>query len=374
MKKIFVTGGGTGGHLFPAIALGEELVSRGYDVHLVTDTRCKGYLKDCTLKTHLLHLGFMRKGLMSKILLSTRMIFAIAQSIALLICYRPQVVVGFGGYTAFPMMLAAKLLYIPIMLHEQNCFLGKVNDMFARTCFKLALNFAETTNLPTNIEGKLVIAGNPIRKELRAISPSDAGLRGSQESQDPPRPAREGGAALHLLVIGGSQGAKIFSSVVPAAIDIALTKNPKAKLRVTQQAKAEDIEDIKKIYTKLGITAEVQAFFHNMSELYSGANLVICRSGASTIAELIHLGKPAIFIPFPGAAEDHQTFNAKVIESKEAGWMLEEPSTTPEILADKILHLATNPEELDAASLKLSKLRIASERILGDAVEEIINS
>ncbi len=356
--RIFVVGGGTGGHLFPAIALGEELKARGNDVHLITDTRCKNYLNDCQLTTHIMHLGFMRKGILPKILLCVRMILAIARSIALLICYRPQVVVGFGGYTAFPMMLAARLLFIPIVLHEQNCFLGKVNDMFARSAVKIALNFAETANVPTSIGNKIVITGNPVRKEIRESRPATIQAKKS--------------GVLNILVIGGSQGAQIFSEIVPSALEIVRAKNPKLKLSITAQATSDSRDDLQAKYKDLKINAEIQPFFHEMTKRYLASDLVICRSGASTIAELIYLGKPAIMIPLPSAAEDHQTFNARTIEAKGGGWTMIQSEVTPKILADKILELASNREELNVAALKIFELCVPSEKILADTVEEII--
>jgi len=360
--KVFVVGGGTGGHLFPAIALGEELLNRGYDVHLVTDTRCKNYLpsEGGRLKTHIFHLGFMRRGVVSKILLSARMIMAISRSIALLICYRPQVVVGFGGYTAFPMMLASRLLHIPIILHEQNCFLGKVNDMFARNAAKIALNFAETVNLPTSLEKKVIVTGNPVRGELR---------RGGR-----PKTKTFSKNTINILVTGGSQSALVFSELVPEAIKIIHAKDPKLKISITQQAAAETCEHLRAVYKTVTNKIDVEPFFHDMRERYLDSDLVICRSGASTIAELIYLGKPAIMIPYPSAAEDHQTFNAKALEAKGGGWMMPQAGLTSEILADKILHIAKNPRQLSVASEHLINLYMPSEQILADVVDEIIKN
>lgn len=387
--RVFVTGGGTGGHLFPAIALGEELLERGYDVHLITDIRCSGYIKGCKLETHVLYLGFMRKGILSKILLSARMVHAIIKTLILLICYRPQVVIGFGGYTSFPALAAAKLLFIPIMLHEQNCFLGKVNDMFARSATKLALNFAETANLPTNIQDKIVVAGTPVRKDLRDIAtlPSPRhGLRRSAETlivahedstvsthKSSAKMGLEGGL-INLLITGGSQAAQVFSEIIPAAVEIMHKKAPEIKISIVQQAKSESLEALRKTYKPITEGAEIEEFFHNMPERYIAADIAICRSGASTIAELIHTGTPAIMIPFPGAAEDHQTYNAKVIEAKGAGWVFAQSEITPEALADKIIELAKSPALLADVSDRLLSLMLPSERILGDAVEKIINS
>lgn len=379
--KVFVTGGGTGGHLFPAIALGEELLERGYDVHLITDTRCSNYIKDCKLKKHILYLGFQRKGFMSKILLSSRMILAVLKCIAMFAYHRPQIVVGFGGYTAFPALAAAKLLFIPIMLHEQNCFLGKVNDMFARTAVKLALNFAETTNVPVDIQDKIVIAGTPVRKDLRAV-PIDFKI-GAETTKKSSKilkvkaPTSEESnirmSEINLFITGGSQAAQIFSEIVPVAIEILHTKIPELKINIVQQAKGESSDHLHKSYKLITENAEVEEFFYDMPQRFLKADLVICRSGASTIAELIHTGTPAIMIPLPSAAEDHQTYNAKVIEEKGAGWVFAQSEVTAETLADKIIELINDKRQLQNASSKLLSLILPSERILADTIEKIIN-
>jgi UDP-N-acetylglucosamine--N-acetylmuramyl-(pentapeptide) pyrophosphoryl-undecaprenol N-acetylglucosamine transferase len=357
---IFVVGGGTGGHLFPAIALGEELTRLKQRVFLITDTRCKGYIgPNFNLQTYVLSLGYMRSGLISKMLMTFRIFMATIRSIFILRKNQASLVVGFGGYPAFPTLLAAKILCIPIMLHEQNCFFGKVNNFFAKTAVSIALNFAETRNVPDGCAHKIIVSGNPVRPEMHI-----AEVLRSFVSDN----------ALKILVIGGSQGAKVFSSLVPEAMVYLKRKKPELQISITQQATTSEHVKLSDTYTNNGIAYELQEFFHDMPRRYLGSDLVICRSGASTISELIHLGQPAILIPFPFAAEDHQFFNASALVNKSAAWCFRQYDLTPEILADKIIEIISNPNNLSAVSKNLLNLRVESERILADTVMRIIST
>lgn len=359
LMKIYVIGGGTGGHLFPAIALGEELKARSYDAELITDSRCLGYLpKDLKLKTHILALGSMKSGLLAKFFMCFKMIFATAKMISIFIVHRPALVVGFGGYTSFPALLAARVLYIPIMLHEGNCFLGKVNKLFAAYAKKIALNFAETTNMPTNLKAKIIISGNPVRKEIEQIK-----VKRDFTSK-----------TFKILITGGSQGAKIFSSIVPEALKIIHQQKPELKIDLVQQAGSEYYDNLKTIYKKTCHKFELAEFFKDIHKRYLNSDLVICRAGASTIAELIYLGQPAILIPFPFAAENHQFYNAKALVDKNASWYFEQASMSAADLAALILTLEADRSLLQEASNKLRELYIKSSSILADTVEEIIKS
>ncbi|MES2215461.1 MAG: undecaprenyldiphospho-muramoylpentapeptide beta-N-acetylglucosaminyltransferase [Pseudomonadota bacterium] len=351
---IFVVGGGTGGHLFPAIALGKELARLGSEVALITDTRCKGYIgPQLGLETHILSLGSMKYSFFAKALMAIKLVFASLQSIILLRRRKASIVVGFGGYTAFPPLIAAKLLGIPIMLHEQNCFFGKVNKLFAKSAKVIALNFAETSNVSEDLRDKIIIVGNPVRPEIKLAYKKRTFLKDG----------------IKILVIGGSQGAKVFADIVPRAIAILKSIKPELKISITQQASSIDHEKLRAAYsTALEIPCELEEFFHDMPRKYSESDLVICRSGASTIAELIHLGQPAILIPYPFAAEDHQFFNANVLASKSAAWCFRQKDLTPEILSDKIIEIANTPETLEKMSERLLSLRMESEKILADTV------
>lgn len=356
---IFVVGGGTGGHLFPAIALGEELLARSYDVSLITDSRCEGYLaKDLKLKTHIISLGSMKLGFIAKFYMLFKMAIACVKSIIIFVTRRPYLVIGFGGYTSIPPLLAAKLLRIPVMLHEQNCFFGKANKIFAKGAKKIALNFAETSNLPKGLEEKLIVSGNPIRKEIEQVKVKRDFMN----------------KTFNLLVTGGSQGAKFFSSIVPKALKIVHHKKPDLKINLVQQVSSEYKNDLALSYKKLCNKFELRDFFNDMPHRYIKSDLIICRSGASTIAELIYMGQPAIMIPYPFAAENHQFYNAKVIADKNAGWYFEQLSMKAEDLADLILKLAANRQILQDTSDKLKLMHIPSARILADTVEEIIKA
>ena len=355
-KTVFVVGGGTGGHLFPAMSLADELLTRGHTVQLITDTRCTKYIKSTNYPVSILNLGSMRSGVVAKALMACKLAIATAKCIALFIRHKPSVVVAFGGYPTFPSLVAAKLMAIPIMLHEQNCFLGKVNKLFFDSATKVALNFADTANLPKTTSDKILISGNPVRADIRAITPK------RDFSFEP----------FTILVIGGSQGAKIFSEIIPEAIILMKKAKPELQLRIVQQASKDANTYLQKVYENLSINFELCEFFHDMPQRYISSHIVICRAGASTIAELVHLGQPAILIPFPFAAEDHQNFNAKVLEKKSAGWRFEQSALTPQILANTLLRLAECREELSSTSDTLLTLKIDATKILGDTVEEIM--
>lgn len=357
-KTIFVVGGGTGGHLFPAIALGETLSDKGYNVHLVTDKRCEKYIdSNIKLNTHILSLGHMRSGVLAKLSMICRLIYGTFKSLFLIMRHKPSLVIGFGGYTVFPTLLAAKLLCIKIILHEQNCFLGKVNKFFFASASKVALNFAETTNLPNIGQDKIIVSGNPVRKSIRMINPI-------RSFNDEP---------FHILVIGGSQGAKIFSSIVPEALRIIKRKLPDIQISITQQANSDDSLELKKIYDSLGVNSVIEQFFYDIPNQYLKSHLAICRAGASTIAELIYLGQPSILIPFPFAAEDHQTFNAKVLVSKGAAISFNQSHIKAEDIANQIIDLITHREKLAKISSSIIDLRKDSTAILSNAIDQLLS-
>ena len=359
MTKIFVVGGGTGGHLFPAIAAAEELIKRGYNVHLITDDRCVKYLKNhAYIKTHIINSSGFRDGLFGKITAVFKVLSAFFQTVGLFVHEKPKLVITFGGYVAFTPLLCASMLRIPSMLHEQNCFFGKVNRWFASRATKILLTFKATKNIPLKNDHKIIISGNPVRDEI-------SNIRAKKDFQANP---------FRIAVIGGSQGAKVFSDLVPKAIEIAVAKQPKVKIAITQQVKVEDIEFIAAIYKKCDIDAKLSDFFYNMPEILAGAHLVIARSGASTIAELIALGCPAIFVPYPFAAEKHQHFNAEVIAKNGGGWCINQDVITAEILADRILLLENDRALLQKASKNLADLKMDAVNIIANSVEKVITS
>ena len=322
-KKIFVVGGGTGGHLFPAVATGQELVKRGYEVHLITDDRCVKYLGDkkSSFFIHVINSSGFKSGFIAKMFAALKVAVAVVKTFILLRKEKPSLVITFGGYVAFSPLLCANMLGIPTAIHEQNSFFGKVNKWFAYRARNIFLTFKDTKNIPLGNNKKIIVSGNPVREEISKIEVKK-NFRANP---------------FRIVVMGGSQGAKVFSDLVPQAIEIATKHNPDIKLEVIQQAKIEDIDNIKSIYDKCKIKCEVSDFFHNIPKILVHAHLVIARSGASTIAELIQMSQPAFFVPFPFAAEKHQDFNADVIAKSGGGWWVPQDLINAQMIADKII-------------------------------------
>lgn len=359
--KIFIVGGGTGGHLFPAIATAEELQGRGYDVSLITDPRCVKYLKNHeAIRTYVIGPLKPPSGLLGKILAPYFTLLAVIRSFILIYKEKPALIIGFGGYVSYPPLLASNILGVSIILHEQNCFLGKVNYLFSKRAAKLCLAFTETGNLPKSLsKGKILVTGNPVRREI---------LEYSNKAQK----SKLDKNTFKILVTGGSQGASFFCTIIPEAINIVQRQSPNVKLEITQQARPEDIAKLKKYYKAYHIKGNISDFFYNMPELLHKADLLIGRAGAATIAEIIATLKPAILVPYPYAAEKHQHFNAEMIQKNGGGWFFDQYDLTPEILAKQITEIISNREVLSSASKSLIELQKDSSNIIADTAEKIM--
>lgn len=359
---IALAAGGTGGHLFPAQALAEELGGRGIEVHLLTDSRVKEHglefpaarIYDIPSAT----LSFRAPHLLPVRLWRLWRGYGIARTI--LLALRPQVVVGFGGYPSYPPMLAAARLKIPTVLHEQNAVLGRANRAMARQASAIASSFPEIVNLSPRLRGKVVLTGNPVRGAIRAI----AGVPYDQPALDRP---------FRLLVFGGSQGARFFSELVPAAL-ADLPGPVRRRLVVIQQCRAEDIEEVKAKYAALRLEHVVAPFFSDMPRLLAEAHLVICRSGASTIAELGVVGRPAILVPLPHSIENDQLRNATSFSRAGAGWLIPQSELTPELLASLVTRFRYQDSELvEAAEAAKAEGRPDAAKRLADLVESQIS-
>jgi UDP-N-acetylglucosamine--N-acetylmuramyl-(pentapeptide) pyrophosphoryl-undecaprenol N-acetylglucosamine transferase len=321
--KVIIAGGGTGGHLFPGIAVAEELVSRGHEVRFVGTARgiearvCpkEGWALD------LIEVGGLKGGgplgLIKGVLRVPR---AMLQSFAILRRHRPDLVIGVGGYASGPLVLAAALSGRPTAILEQNSVPGVTNRILGRVVRAVfgAFDAARAYFSPA----KYRLVGNPVRKRVRDRFQS-AGASASES----------GG----VLVVGGSQGAHAVNELVFEAMKI-LKAQGRAP-RLVHQTGEKDAPDLERRYREAGITVEVKAFIDDMAAAYRGAELVVCRAGASTLAELTALGMPSILIPFPQAADDHQTVNARELEEKGAARVLVQKDTTPAELAKLIREL-----------------------------------
>jgi UDP-N-acetylglucosamine--N-acetylmuramyl-(pentapeptide) pyrophosphoryl-undecaprenol N-acetylglucosamine transferase len=357
-KKIIITTGGTGGHFFPASATAEILLNRGYEVHLIIDARCKKYINsDLKYILHVIDCRINYKNYWTKFLSLLQILSAFYTALLLVYKIKPSIIVGFGSYATFPPILAGLLLRVPIIVHEQNCFVGKVNRFFTRFAKKIALSYEETNNFNKIYKDKVIYTGNIIRDNIRNIQIKD------NFDNNP----------FRILVFGGSQGAKLFSSLIPETIKCLIKSNPDIKLYITQQATKEEQITINKIYTQFGINHNLSEFFYDMDKQYDAHDLVISRAGASTIAELSLIGLPAIFIPYPFAAENHQFYNAKALEDGHASWCFPQNIVTPELLAKKLLEIINNRTILKQASDNLLKRKNYGSAILSDTIEAIIS-
>lgn len=358
MKTIVVVGGGTAGHLFPAITLGEELIRRGYALHLFTDIRCQKYItKDLKLIVHIINIRLFPKGIINKLKLFISLLLVTLKLVFLLSKIKPSVIIGFGGYPTFAPLLAALFLRIPIIVYEQNCFLGKTNRFFLKYAAKVALTYDDTQNCTDLDSNKKIVIGNIVRENIR-------NLEIKNDFNHIP---------FRIFIFGGSQGAKFFSILIPTAIKILVTANPNIQLHVTEQAALEDHANIIGVYSNLKLSYKLADFFYDMNYQYLNHELVIARAGASTIAELSYIGLPAIFIPLPSAADNHQFYNARALEESGAGWCFEQKDITASILADKLLVLIKNRDILKQTSLELLKRKNDGTKILADAIERIVS-
>jgi len=354
---IVIAAGGTGGHMFPAQALAGALAERGRDIVLVTDRRGAEYggaIADTVLTVSA---GTVSgRGLPGRLMGLGQIAFGAIQAHGILRRLAPAGVVGFGGYASVPTMLAATRIGLPTVIHEQNAVLGRANRLMAPRVRAIAAAFAETAQLCPADRAKAEHTGNPVRAAIAALA-------------ERPYPAPERGGPLSLLVIGGSQGAVVMSEVVPAAL-AALPEELRARLEVVQQCRADDLDETRETYRAAGIAAELADFFDDLPARLAKAQLVIARAGASTVAELTSAGRPAILVPYPSAADDHQSANARAIELAGGGWTMPQPTFTPDALASRIESFLIAPPRLIDAAMKARSIGVpeAATR-LADLVE-----
>ena len=354
-QPIMLAAGGTGGHLFPAQALAETLIKRGHRVIMVTDRRGLNFgegLKALDVR-HVQAAG-RKPGVTGLIRMLVKQGLGYAQAHAMLMTTNPAIIVGFGGYPSMPTVMAGLHQGRAVMLHEQNAVLGRVNRMLADKAKAIATAFPRLEQLPKDA-APLTQTGNPVRAEIAALF--DAGYTAPGED-DP----------LELLVIGGSQGATIFSEILPAAI-AKLPAPLRARLHITQQARPADIEDARFAYAQLNQRVELQTFFTDMPKRLAKAHLVIARAGASTVAELTAAGRPAILVPYPSAMDNHQHKNATQMVEQNAAWLMPQDGFTADALAARLEALLTAPQKLsDTARHARNAARMDAADRLADLV------
>lgn len=337
-RPIVLAAGGTGGHIFPAEALAEALIACGERVVLVTDARFVKYQTGVLtqIETLTIRAGSLSGGMAKRVFGAANIALGIVQAARLLMRLKPKAVIGFGGYPSFPTMLAATRLNLPTVIHEQNAVLGRANRILARRVRAIATSFRATLMASPESEAKFTFTGNPVRAGVRAV-------------HHVPYPTLAHDGLMQILVTGGSQGATIFSQVVPAAL-AALPGALRARIRVDQQCRMADIDTTRAVYEQLGISAQVSPFFTDMPARLAAAHLVIARSGASTVAELAAAGRPAILVPYPHAMDNHQYFNANAFEDAGGGWVMPQDGFTAAALSARIEAFLGLPSTLAKAA------------------------
>lgn len=352
---LLLAAGGTGGHVFPAVALARELAARGREVALVTDERGERYEEIFAgFPVHRVSSAtptgrdFLGRGAavasIARGVLQARRLFR---------RLKPAAAIGFGGYPSLPTMMAA-LGRMPTAIHEQNAVLGRVNRLIAPRVQAIALSFAETDGLDPRARLKATLTGNPVRPEVTRLPPYQAATD-----------------EFRLLIFGGSQGARVMGEVAPAAVRL-LPETLRRRLRVTQQARPEDEAAVRAAYAEMSVAAEVAPFFVDLPARLGAAHLAIARAGAGTVSELAAAGRPAILAPYAFAADDHQTKNARALADAGGAWVLPNGEFKPERLAALVAELAAAPARLAEAAERARSVGApdAAQR-LADLVERL---
>lgn len=360
-RSILLAAGGTGGHLFPAFALAEELARRGLAVDLVTDMRGDRYGTGFPART-VYQIPSATPGSKKNPITLARTGFTLARGVMkarkLLHTLKPAAVVGFGGYPTVPPLIAARMLGIPAVIHEQNAVLGRANRLLARSAAAVATSFRSTRFLDGALAAKARFTGNPVR---------DVVIRAAETPYPPPT----ADGPFHLLVFGGSQGARYFSEAVPPAL-ASLPPEVRARLRLVQQARPEDAAAVEAATAAAGISAEIAPFFKNLPDIMAQSHLVVARAGASSVAELAVIGRPSILVPLPHSLDSDQLENAVNLAESGGSWCIEQKDLTLLRLAEELGRLCADPATLVSAAAKAkAEGRADAVRLLADVVQDV---
>lgn len=341
-RTIVLAAGGTGGHIFPAEALTEELARRGHKVCFVTDKRFADY-SSASLKGILgeipifyIRAGTLGKGMARRAAGGYNIVAGVLQARKLLGKVKPDVVVGFGGYPSFPTMIAALSRRMPTIIHEQNALLGRANRVLASRVTRIAASFENTGFIKNEDKAKITLVGNPVRSAIRAL-------------HEVPAPELKEDGIMQILILGGSQGASVFGDIMPKAVAL-LPEVLRKRLRIDQQVRAHQLDATRAAYEAMGVHVTLDSFFADVPARLAGSHLVISRAGASTVAEITCAGRPAILVPYPEAADNHQKINASAMEDAGGAWLMPQEAFTPDALAARLESFLTLPASLSKAA------------------------
>lgn len=357
-KPIVISAGGTGGHIFPAQSLAAELARRGRKIVLMTDPRGQNYTQafpTAEIAT-VPSATFAGRGFFGKGAALVTLARGCMRAYGLLGKIAPGCVVGFGGYPSLPGLVAASQRRLPTLIHEQNAILGRVNRFLAPRVTAIAATFPGMEQVPPASAGKVMVTGNPVRDTVLALT--DLAYAGPRA-----------GEPFRVLIFGGSQGARVFSQMLPQAV-AAMPEGLRSRLRIEQQCRPEDIDAVRAEYARQGVQAELATFFNDMGARLTRAHLVICRAGASTVTELLALGRPALLVPYPFAMDDHQSANARVLSQQGAAIALAEKGLNAQTLAESVAQLADQPSRLTSLAQSAKAMgRLNAAAALADLAE-----
>ena len=357
---ILLAAGGTGGHLFPAESLGVQLIRRGFRVRLVTDARALRYSGLFSRDTIDVVPSETVRGRTPWSLARTGVMLAAGGAVALNLMRRlkPAAVVGFGGYPTVPPLLAARLFGVPTLVHEANAVLGRANRLLSRGVSAIATSLPGVLDRDPALAAKTTTVGTPMRPAIVAAA---------AVKFVPPEPA----GSLRLLVVGGSQGARVMADIVPGAIE-RLEPALWSRLILTQQVREEDMARVRAVYDRLKINAELAPFFTDLPARLASSHLVVSRSGAGTVAELGAIGRPSILVPLPGSIDQDQFANAGVLAQANGALRIPQADFTPDRLAAEISAVAAEPARLSAmAAAARSVGRLDAAERLADLVAKV---
>lgn len=358
-KVVVIAAGGTGGHLFPAAAFAEEMFRRGWRVMLMTDARGRRYAENFPAEKIVdVAAASLTPNPITAIPAVLKISRGIGEAKQQFREMAPALVAGFGGYPSFPALMAARAHKLPIIIHEQNSVLGRVNRAMAGSAAIVACGFERLDRLPASAAQRKRVVGNPVRLPILEV-------------RDQPYPEAPAGGRMNILIIGGSQGARVFGEVIPAAFAL-LPEALRQRLDVVHQVRAEQVAQAKDAYAASGVNAEVAPFFTDMGKRLGAAHLVISRAGASSVTELQVAGRPAILIPFAAAADDHQTANAEGLTSVGAADLFTEEEFEPRALADLLERRLADPHGLAVrAAAARASAKPEAAKTLADLAESL---
>lgn len=374
-EKIFIVSGGTGGHIIPARCLAEYLAAKNREVFFFGDEKLKSYIKSHDgFKSRIISSSQVKKSPLFLTKAAIKIALGILQSLYFFLTIRPKYIVAFGGYATFPLLVIAIITKTKIILHEQNSHLGKVNRIFAKYAYKIALSFVETSGIAKENLSKTVFTGNPIRQEIIELNKVPYDLPDFTKEEAPisnnkmgydvllasdfyQEPKEKEQNLFRILVIGGSGGARIFSEILPKAF-FNMSEEFKEHIHVTQQCRKELMKQTFEQYKSFNINIAIDSFFDNMPELIKASHLVIARSGSSSIFEFCAAKKPMILIPFAVAADNHQEKNARYLEKNGAAVVITEAEFTINKINEVLKNLIDSQTTLKKMSQNAANLAV----------------